>query len=111
MPEYKQPFSNGVMGLFLSLLDSLLENRHLHFKLIDLVFQKEDFLVFGVGGHGRKAFEAFRLRTLPENRAAMMAASMINVTAWVMMSRFLSIKLIQSPLKYANTFFESVIVA
>ena len=28
------------------------------FLIIDLVFQKEDFLVLGVGVHGRKAFES-----------------------------------------------------
>ncbi len=58
MPEDKQSLSKRVSGLFLSLLNPLLENRHLHFELIDLIFQKEDFLVFGVGVHGRKAFEA-----------------------------------------------------
>ena len=41
MPENKQPFSNGVTGLLLLLLDSLLENQHLHFALADLIFQEE----------------------------------------------------------------------
>jgi len=58
MPEDKQSLSKGVSRLLLSLLNPLLENRHLHFELIDLVVQKEDFLVFSVGVHGGKAFEA-----------------------------------------------------
>ena len=58
MPEDKQSLSKRVSWLLLSLLNPLLENRHLHFELVDLVFEKEDFLVFGLGVHGRKAFEA-----------------------------------------------------
>ena len=58
MPEDKQPLPKRISRLFLSLLNPLLENRHLHFELVDLIFQKEDFLVFGVGVHGSKPFEA-----------------------------------------------------
>jgi len=58
MPEDKQSLSKGVSWLLLSLLNPLPENRHLHFELIDLVCQKEDFLVFGVHIHGGKASEA-----------------------------------------------------
>jgi hypothetical protein len=58
LPKDKQSLSKCVSQLFLSLLNPLLENRHLHFELVDLIFQKEDFLVFGVGVHGSKAFEA-----------------------------------------------------
>ncbi len=58
MPEDKQSLSKRVSWLLLSLLNPLLENRHLHFELADLVFKKEVFLVFGVDVHGRKAFEA-----------------------------------------------------
>jgi len=56
MPEYKQPFSNSVTGLLPLLLDSLLENRHLHFELADIIFQEEHFFVFCIGVSGRKAF-------------------------------------------------------
>jgi hypothetical protein len=45
MPEDKQSLSKCVSRLFLSLLNPLLENRHLHFELVDLIFQKKDFLV------------------------------------------------------------------
>ena len=47
-----------------------------------------------------------RLRIVPENRAAMMTALMINVTAQVIMSRFLSMKPIQPPPNCTNAFFE-----
>ena len=43
------------------------------------------------------------LRTVPENRPAMMAALMVNATTEVMMSRFLSIKLVQSSSKVHET--------
>ena len=58
MPEDEQPLSKRVSRFLMSLLNPLLENRHLHFELVYLVFEKEDFLVFGVDVHGRKAFEA-----------------------------------------------------
>lgn len=58
MPEDKESLSKRVSRFLLSLLNPLLENRHLHFELVDLVFEKDDFLVFGVGVHGHKAFEA-----------------------------------------------------
>ena len=58
MPEDKQSFSKRVSRFLLSFLNPLLENRHLHFELVELVFGKEDFLVFGVDLHGRKALEA-----------------------------------------------------
>ena len=51
MPEDKQSLSKRVSRLLLLLLNPLPENRHLHFELVDLVFQKWDFLVFGVGIH------------------------------------------------------------
>ena len=37
VPEYEQPFSNSVSGLFLLLFDSLLENRDLHLEPVILV--------------------------------------------------------------------------
>ena len=98
MPEDEQSLSKRVPRFLLSFLNPPLENRHLRFELVDLVFEKEDFLVFGVGIHGRKAFEA-SLRTLPENRAAIMTALMINVTALVMMSKFLSMRPFKPPPK------------
>ena len=58
MPDDKQPLPKRVLRLFLSFLNPLLENQYLHFELVDLIFQKEDFLVFGVGVHGSKPFEA-----------------------------------------------------
>jgi len=55
MLEDKQSLSKRVSRFLLSLLNPLLEDRHLHFELADLVSEKEDFVVFGIGVHGRKA--------------------------------------------------------
>ena len=54
MSDDKQSLSKRVSRLFLSLLNPLLENRHLHFELVDLIFQEEDFLVFFTDVHGGK---------------------------------------------------------
>ncbi len=40
------------------LFNTLQEDGDLSFELVDLVYQKEDLLVFLVNVHGRKAFEA-----------------------------------------------------
>ncbi len=45
----------GAQAETLALRISIIKNRHLHFELVDLIFQKEDFLVFGVGVHASKA--------------------------------------------------------
>jgi len=37
VPEYEQPFSDGVTWLFLPFFDSLLENRDLYLKLVNFV--------------------------------------------------------------------------
>ena len=58
MPDDKQSLSKCVLRLFLSLLNPLHENRHLHFELANLILEKKVLLVFGVGVHASKAFEA-----------------------------------------------------
>jgi hypothetical protein len=52
-----------------------------------------------------------RLRNLPENQTAMMAALMIKVTAWVMRLKFLFIRPFKPPPRHVHTLFVSVIVA
>ena len=58
MPEYEQPFSNGVMGLFLVFINMFQENGILSLQLIELILEEDDFLVFLINVHGGQAFEA-----------------------------------------------------
>ena len=57
MPKDEKPFANGVSGVLPSLGELFLKDRDLHFELVNLVFQKEDFLGFGVGVHGGESFQ------------------------------------------------------
>ncbi len=52
-----------------------------------------------------------RFRDLPENRAAIKAALMINVTAWVMTSKFLFIRPFKPLPWHVHTLFVGKIVA
>ena len=58
MPEYEQPFSYCVSGFLQVLFDTFLKDGDLSFELVDLVFQKDVFLVFLVNVHGGEAFKA-----------------------------------------------------
>ena len=58
MPEYQQPFSNGVSWLFLMLFNAFQEDGDLGIELVDLIYQEEDLFVFLVNIHDRQAFEA-----------------------------------------------------
>ena len=56
VPEYEQSFSQGVSGLFLVFINAFQKNGVLRFEQEELVFEKEDFLVFLVNVHDCKAF-------------------------------------------------------
>jgi len=58
MPEDERPFANSVSWVLGSFGDLPLQNGHLHFELVHLVFEKEEFPGFGVGTHGDQSFQA-----------------------------------------------------
>ena len=58
VPEDKESFTNGVSWALALLVEMPLQDRYLHFELIDPVVEKEDFLGLGILGHGSQSFQA-----------------------------------------------------
>jgi hypothetical protein len=58
MPEDEKPFTDLISWLFAPIVELFLKDRELHFELIDPVFEKEDFLGFGIRVYGSQSFQA-----------------------------------------------------
>jgi len=90
LPEDEKLFSKGVSKVFLFLLDPFLKDGYLYLLLIDLSRRKMISLSLSSISMDARRFR-LRLRALPENRAARMAALTISVTAALTISIFVAV--------------------
>ena len=57
VPEDEEPLADIVSRLLILLMEVFLQDRDLHFELVDPVFEEDDFLGFGVSIPGCQSFE------------------------------------------------------
>ncbi len=58
VPEDEQPLVNGISWAPAVSMEVLLQDRDLHFELVDPVFEEEDFLSLGIDIFAGQSFEA-----------------------------------------------------